>query len=101
MTARANALAEGLQWDDKLNKVGFWLTTIGIIGFGVGPMFLGMEQAKIAHEFGYYAARLPDALNHMSFWKEIRILPDLLVVAGSAVVLYDLVMKVYFSKKQA
>ena len=101
MTTRANSLAEGYKWSDTLNKVGFWLTTIGIIGFGVGPMFLGMEQAKIAHDLGYYAARLPDALNHMSFWKEIRILPDLLVVAGAAVIFYDLVTKIYFPKKEA
>ena len=101
MVTRANSLAEGYKWSDTLNRVGFWLTTIGIIGFGVGPMFLGMEQASIAHEFGYYAARLPDALDHMSFWKEIRILPDLLIVAGAAVIFYDLMTKIYFPKKEA
>jgi nitric oxide reductase subunit B len=101
MTARANALAEGLQWDDKLSKVGFWLTTIGIIGFGIAPLIMGMQQAQMAHDLGYYFARLPHALDNLSFWKEIRILPDILVVIGAGIIFYDLTQKIYFAKKEA
>ncbi len=101
MTARSNAMAENLEWDEKLSKVAFWLTTVGIIGFGISPLIMGMEQSRIAHELGYYAARLPDALNHLDFWKQIRIIPDLMVVAGAAIILYDLTTKIYFAKKRA
>jgi nitric oxide reductase subunit B len=99
MTARANAMAEGHEWSDKLGTVGFWLTSIGIVGFGIAPLMLGFEQSQIAHDMGYYFARLPDALDHMNFWKQIRIIPDLMVVIGAAVLFYDLVTKIYFPKK--
>ena len=61
----------------------------------------GFEQGKIAHDMGYYFARLPDALNHMDLWKQITIIPDGLVILGAAIIFYDLVVKIYFPKKIA
>ncbi len=99
MTARANAMAEGHEWDDKLGTLGFWLSTIGIIVMGIPLLILGFEQSRIAFEFGYYFARLPDALTHMEIWKDVRIVPDFMVIIGAAIIFYDLLMKVYFPKK--
>ncbi len=99
MTARANAMAEGHKWSDTLGTAGFWLSTLGIIGFGIPKLLLGFEQGKIAHDMGYYFARQPDALNHMNFWKQINIVPDGLVILGAAIIFYDLVTKIYFPKK--
>lgn len=99
MTARANAMAEGHEWSNSLGTAGFWLSTVGIIGFGIPKLILGFEQGKIAHDMGYYFARLPDALNHMDFWKQINILPDGLVILGAAIIFLDLVTKIYFPKK--
>ncbi len=33
----------------------------------------------------YDFARLPDALNHMDFWKQINILPDGIVILGATI----------------
>ena len=82
-----------------MGTAGFWLSTLGIIGFGIPKLLLGFEQGKIAHDMGYYFARLPDALNHMDFWKQINILPDGMVILGATIIFYDLVTKIYFPKK--
>ena len=47
----------------------------------------------------YYFARLPDALNHMDFWKQINILPDGIVILGATIIFYNLVSKICFPKK--
>jgi F0F1-type ATP synthase membrane subunit c/vacuolar-type H+-ATPase subunit K len=94
-------MAEGHEWSNTLGTAGFWLTTLGIIGFGIPKLIMGFEQGKIAHNMGYYFARQPDALNHMDIWKQITIMPDALVIFGAAIVFYDLVVKIYFPKKIA
>ncbi len=99
MTARANAMIKGHEWSNTLGTVGFWLSMLGIVGFGIPRLFLGFEQGKIAHNIGYYFARLPDALNHMYFWKQVSILPDGMVILGFTIIFYDLVFKIYFPKK--
>lgn len=99
MTAHANAMAENHESSNALGTAGFWLATIGIIGFGIPRLILGFEQGKIAHDLGYYFARTPDALNHMDLWKQISIFPDALVILSAAIIFYDLVTKIYFPKK--
>jgi hypothetical protein len=42
---------------------------------------------------------LPDALNHMDFWKQVNIIPDGMVILGATIIFYDLVTKIYFPKK--
>nr|WP_321400200.1 cbb3-type cytochrome c oxidase subunit I [uncultured Desulfobacter sp.] len=101
MTARANAMAEGHEWSDKLGTAGFWFSSIGVVLFGIPVMLLGFEQSQIAHDMGYYFARLPDALNHMIVWKQVRIIPDAMIIVGAAIIFYDLVIKIYFPKKTA
>ncbi len=43
MTARANAMAEGHEWSNSLGTAGFWLSTLGIIGFGIPKLILGFK----------------------------------------------------------
>ncbi len=100
MTARANAMAENYEWSDKIGTVAFWLLTVGVVLFGLPLLFLGFEQGKIAHDLGYYFARLPEALNHMTLLKQVRIVPDMMIIAGAALIFFDLVTKIYFPKKK-
>ncbi len=100
MTARANAMAENYEWSDKIGTVAFWLLTVGVVLFGLPLLFLGFEQGKIAHDLGYYFARLPEALNHMNLLKQVRIVPDMMIIAGAALIFFDLVTKIYFPKKK-
>ncbi len=99
MTSRTNALANGLAWDDKLSKWGFWLLTIGVIIFAIPTLMIGLEQTKLAAEMGYYFTRTREAVESMKAWMWFRILPDTMMILGGGVILYDLVMKTFFSKK--
>ncbi len=99
MTSRTNALANGLAWDDKLSKWGFWLLTIGVIIFAIPTLMIGLEQTKLAAEMGYYFTRTREAVEGMKAWMWFRVLPDSMMILGGGVILYDLVMKTFFSKK--
>lgn len=99
MTARANSLAKGLEWNERLSKLGFWLLTVGVLVYAIPTLIIGSEQTAVAHELGYYAARSREVLESMSGWMWFRILPDAMMIIGSAVILWDTVQKIYFAKK--
>jgi len=98
LAARTNSLANNLPWDDKLSKIGFWTLTIGVLLFAVPTYFIGAQQTRVAMEVGYYAARVREAVGGMQFWMWIRLIPDGLMLLGGAIIFYDLLVKVYFSK---
>ncbi len=99
MTSRANAMAEGYVWDDRLSKIGFWLLTIGVLLFAVPTLIIGFHQTKIAGELGYYYARLHEYLNAVKGWMWARIVPDSLMILGGIIVFVDLFMKTFMGKK--
>ena len=101
LVVRTNAIAKGLQWDDRMSKVGFWLITGGVILFSIPTLVIGFEQARIAHDLGYWAARQREALEPMRGWMWSRIVPDGLMILGALVVFLDLLKKSYFLKKSA
>ena len=101
MTSRANSLAKGLEWNDKLSKWGFWFLTIGVLLFAIPTYIVGIEQTKIAFEQGYYFARLRSAVEPLKPWLWSRLLPDSMMIIGGLLIFYDLVKKTYFAKKIA
>lgn len=99
LTSRANALAKNLEWNDKLSKVGFWLLTIGVLIFAIPVLIIGLHQAAVASDVGYYTARLRETVEAMKGWMWFRLLPDGLMISGGIVILWDLIHKTYFAKK--
>ncbi len=100
MVVRSNAMANGLQWDEKWSRVGFWLVTIGVVIYAIPTLIIGFHQTQIAHDMGYWAARQRDALDGMSFWMWSRLLPDGMMIAGALVIFLDLLKKTFFLKKE-
>ncbi len=98
LTARSNSLANNLEWDEKLSKIGFWLLTLGVILFALPTLLIGLEQTKTASELGYYAARARETVESMKGWMWFRLLPDGMMILGGATILVDTLKKVYFSK---
>lgn len=101
MSSRTNSIANGLIWNDKLSKYGFWFLTIGALLFTIPTYIIGIEQTQIAHDLGYFYARLRDAVEPMKGWMWLRTLPDGLMIIGGLIILYDLVQKTFFAKKIA
>jgi len=99
MTAKANSLAKGLEWNDSFSKIGFWLLTVGVILYSIPTLVIGFHQAQTAFEFGYYAARARETLIAMQGWMWVRILPDVMMIMGGAIALIDLMQKIYFARK--
>lgn len=99
ITARANAMAKGLVWKETLSRWGFWLVTVGIVLYTVPTLVIGFEQAKVASELGYYAARSRETLESMGFWMWIRLVPDTMLILGAALVFIDSLNKTLFTKK--
>ncbi len=99
LVARSHASARGLVWSEKLSKWGFWLLTIGVVLFAVPTSIIGFHQAQVSHDLGYYFARSREALAPVMGWAKIRIIPDTLMIVGGALILLDLVKKIYLSKK--
>ncbi len=99
LVARSNSLAKGLSWSDTLSKWGFWLLTIGVVLFAIPTAVIGFHQAKVSHDIGYYFARTRDALKPVMWWAKIRIIPDGLMILGGALILWDLVKKIYFTRR--
>ena len=97
--ARANALAKGFHWDEKISNLAFWLTTAGIFFFAIPVLVIGEKQMEWAFNYGYWVARTREVLEGMGLWLWIRILPDLMIVAGAVLLLVDLIYKLYLSKK--
>ncbi len=101
MTSRANAMANGWVWNDKLSKIGFWSLTIGVLLFALPTLMIGLEQTKMAAEMGYYYTRTRDAIEIVQGWMWFRILPDSLMLIGGITVFVDLFMKTFLGKKEA
>jgi nitric oxide reductase subunit B len=101
MTSRANSMANGWEWNDKLSKIGFWLLTIGALLFALPTLMIGLEQTKVAAEMGYYFTRTREAIEIVQGWIWFRILPDSLMLIGGMVVFVDLTKKTFFGKKAA
>ncbi len=101
MTSRANSLANGLEWNEKLSKWGFWLLTLGVLLFALPTYIIGIHQTQIAFDQGYYFARLREAVEPMKPWMWFRLLPDGMMVLGGLIIFYDLIKKTYFAKKIA
>ena len=100
MTSRANAMANGWEWNDKLSKIAFWSLTIGTLLFIVPTLVIGLEQTKAAAEMGYYYTRTREALLEMDGWMWFRILPDALMLGGGILIFVDLFMKTFMGKKE-
>jgi nitric oxide reductase subunit B len=100
MTSRANALANGLEWDDKFSRYGFWALTIGVLLFALPTLMIGLEQTRLASEMGYFYTRTREAVEGMKGWMWSRLLPDTLMILGGALVLWDLVQKTFLARKK-
>lgn len=98
---RANAIAKNLIWDERLSNVAFWLTTVGIFLYAIPTMVIGTKQVQWAYDIGYWAARTREVLEGLGFWMWVRIVPDAMVLAGSALILVDIIYKLYLSQKVA
>ena len=99
LTSRANALANGWEWDDKMSKWGFWLLTIGVLLFALPTLVIGAEQTRLAHDMGYYYTRTREAVEAMKGWMWFRILPDSLMILGGIIIFVDLFKKTFMGKK--
>ncbi len=99
MAARTNSLANGLAWDEKLSKYGFWMLTVGALLFTVPTYMIGIEQTRIAHDLGYFYTRLRDVVEPLKMWMWLRTVPDGLMILGGLTILYDLIQKTYFARK--
>ncbi|MCD6179221.1 MAG: cbb3-type cytochrome c oxidase subunit I [Bacteroidales bacterium] len=100
MTARANSLANGYIWNDKLSKISFWSLTIGVLLFTLPTIMIGLEQTRAASEMGYYYTRTREALDAMDGWMWFRILPDSMMIGGAVGIFVDLFMKTFMGKKE-
>ncbi len=101
MTSRTNSLANGLEWNEKISKWGFWLLTIGVILFALPTYIIGIHQTELAFNQGYFFARLRDAVEPMKNWMWFRLLPDGMMILGGLIIFYDLIQKTFFAKKVA
>ncbi len=101
MTSRANSMANGWVWNDKLSKIGFWSLTIGVLLFALPTLIIGLEQTQVAAEMGYYYTRTREAIQGMDGWMWFRILPDSLMIGGGVIVFIDLFTKTFMGKKAA
>lgn len=99
MAARTNSLAKNLVWNEKLSKYGFIILTAGALLFALPTYIIGMEQTRIAHDLGYFYARLHSAVEPLKNWMWFRVIPDSLMIIGGGLVLIDLIIKSYFAKK--
>ena len=99
LVARSNAMAKGLEWNEKWSKIGFWLVTAGVVLFSIPTLMIGFKQAQIAHDFGYWATRQRETLEVLRPMMWSRVVPDGLMILGALVIFLDLLKKSFFSKK--
>lgn len=99
LTSKANSLANGLEWNDKWSKIGFWFLTIGVLLFAIPTLIIGLHQTQVAHDMGYFYARTREALVSMKGWMWARTVPDGMMIIGGIIIFLDLVKKTYFAKK--
>ncbi len=101
LTVRANAMAKGLEWNDKPSRIGFWLLTVGVVIFSIPTLVIGFSQAQMAHDLGYWFTRQRAAIEPLKPWMWSRLLPDGLMILGAGTIFIDLVKKSMFSRKAA
>ncbi len=99
LVVRSNAMAKGLEWNEKPSRVGFWLLTIGVILFSIPTLVIGFEQTRLAHEMGYWFTRQRAAVEPLKPWMWSRLLPDGLMILGAGTIFLDLVKKSLFARK--
>ena len=92
-------MANNYVWSDKFSKYGFWILTIGTLLYAVPTYIIGIHQAQVAMESGYFFARTRDAIEGLKFWMWVRLVPDGLMIIGGGFIFYDLVQKTFFAKK--
>lgn len=100
MTSRTNALANNLEWNDKLSRIAFWMLTVGALLYTIPTYVIGMYQGQVAMESGYFAARLRETVEVMEGWMWARTVPDGLMILAGVLVLVDLTQKTFFAKKK-
>ncbi len=100
MTSRTNALANNLEWNDKLSRYAFWILTIGALLYTIPTYVIGMYQGQVAMESGYFAARLRETVEVMEGWMWARTVPDGLMILGGVLIFVDLTQKTFFAKKK-
>jgi len=101
LVVRANAMAKGLEWDERPSRWGFWLMTSGVVLFSIPTLVIGFHQAATAHDLGYWFARQREAIEPMKGWMWARTVPDALMILGALVIFLDLVRKSLFARKAA
>jgi len=101
LTVRGHAMARGLAWEEKLSRWGFWLVTFGVVLYALPYLIIGLRQAQIAHDLGYYAARSRETFAPLMGWMWFRIVPDSTMIIGAALILLDTVKKTFLIRKAA
>jgi len=101
LVTRSNAMAKGLEWNEKPGRIGFWLLTSGVILFSIPTLIIGFEQARTAHDLGYWFTRQREVIEPLKVWNWSRLLPDGLMILGALVIFLDLVKKSLFARKAA
>ncbi len=81
------------------SRIGFWLLTSGVVLFSIPTLIIGFEQAKMAHNLGYWYTRQREALEPLKNLMWFRVLPDGMMIIGALVIFLDLVKKSMFSRK--
>lgn len=100
MTSRTNALANNLEWNDKLSRIAFWILTVGALLYTIPTYVIGMYQGQVAMESGYFAARLRETVEVMEGWMWARTVPDGLMILAGVLIFVDLTQKTFFAKKK-
>ena len=99
LVTRSNAMAKGLEWNEKPSRIGFWLLTSGVVLFSIPTLMIGFEQAKTAHDLGYWFTRQRETIEPLKGLMWSRVVPDALMIIGALVIFLDLVKKSLLSKK--
>ncbi len=98
LASRANALAKNLEWSDKYSRIGFWVLTVGALLYAIPTYIIGIHQAEVAMEAGYFVARLRETVDSMQGWMWARIVPDGLMILGGVLIFLDLGYKTFLAK---
>ncbi|MFN8206561.1 MAG: cbb3-type cytochrome c oxidase subunit I [Bacteroidales bacterium] len=101
MASRANSLANGLEWNDKLSRIGFWTLTTGALLFAIPTYIIGMHQTETAMQAGYFYTRTHEAVEALKGWMWARTVPDVLMITGGLIIFYDLFQKTFLAKKKS
>jgi nitric oxide reductase subunit B len=99
LVARSHTMANSLEWDEKWSRLGFWMVTVGVLLYTIPTMVIGTEQAKVAHDLGYWAARQRETIEPMIGWMWARMIPDSIMIIGAMIIFVDLIKKTFFSNK--